>query len=146
VWQPLPDFLTPRSLALGLATAAAGILGPAWLVRLALGYRKQFGPTPGLLAMTGGFLGWQSLLVALTGATILTALAALPARWMRRSSRQAFVPLLLVCLVAAWLDWRWLAPHITPWLFNKGYLAGWLAGLLLILDFILPGSDRRATD
>ncbi len=147
VWQPLPDWLPPASLPLGLATAAAGILGPAWLVRLSsprAWFKKRLGPTPGLLALTGGFLGWQPLLVALSGATILTALAALPLRRLGRSPRRAFDLVLLACLAGAWLGWRWLASLVTPWLFNSGWLAGSLAGLLLVLDFILPASDPPA--
>jgi leader peptidase (prepilin peptidase)/N-methyltransferase len=85
VWEPLPDWLPPGSLALGLVTGAAGILGPAWLIRLVnvFARRKSLEQAARLLLMTGGFLGWQPLVMALILAGGLRGLAALVSRSRR---------------------------------------------------------------
>jgi leader peptidase (prepilin peptidase)/N-methyltransferase len=145
VWAPLLDSL-PGSLALGLAGGAAGILGPAWLLRLAnLLARDRLGPSAGLLAMTGGFLGWQPLVVALGLAGVMAVGAGLARR--RGIRRVGFPLLLVVALVATWLGWSWLAPLLLPWLLHPVTLAAGLVGLvaLLVGAAALLGENRPAT-
>jgi hypothetical protein len=123
VWAPLPDWL-PGSLALGLASGAAGILGPAWLVRL-VGRGER--TTEDLLVMTGGFLGWQPLLVALAVAGVL---ALVPAR------RLPFALLVIPALVAVWLGWAWVGPPLRPFLFDPVVLPVCLAGVAVLVAWV----------
>jgi leader peptidase (prepilin peptidase)/N-methyltransferase len=79
VWYPTPV----DGVALGLLTALAGLLLVPNLVRLvgALHQRcrgnDRLTPAATLLSMTGGFLGWQVLLVAVAFACVLTPLGIL---------------------------------------------------------------------
>jgi leader peptidase (prepilin peptidase)/N-methyltransferase len=110
VWAPLPDWLGPGSLALGVVTGVAGILGPAWLVRLA--QRRLRSPEEGLLVMTGGFLGWQPLFVALA----LAGTVAIGLGLLGRTGRPSFALLLIAGLIAVWLGWAWIVPLVPPWI------------------------------
>jgi leader peptidase (prepilin peptidase)/N-methyltransferase len=154
VWAPLPDWLQPGSLGLGLAGGAAGILGPAWLLRLVNHLvRQRLGPADRLLVMTGGFLGWQPLVVALALAGVLAVVAGLVRRLRSPSprwgeGRKTLFPLLLVAaLVASWLGWAWLAPLVLPFLFDPVGLAASLVGLVgLLAGAALLGPDRPAKE
>ena len=135
VWEPLPDWLPPASRVLGLATAVVGLLGPAWLMRLVNGLadvlrrREGAGTAPGLLLMTGGFLGWQPLAVALALAGLLTVLVALVERRRGRKPRRPFALFLVAGLVVAWLGWGWLVPLPRSWWFDPVVLIACLSGL-----------------
>jgi leader peptidase (prepilin peptidase)/N-methyltransferase len=140
VWLPLPDWLPPASVALGLATGLAGILGPAWLARLTvwLARRVRGGTSDrpelaGLLMMTGGFLGWQPLVVALALAGLLTIGLVLCGGLFGQRPRQPLVLLFIACLAVTWLGWAWLGALVRPWLLSPAALAGCLFGLAGLL-------------
>jgi leader peptidase (prepilin peptidase)/N-methyltransferase len=121
VWGPLPAWLPPGGILLGLATALAGLLGGHALVRLinrlhraALGREVLGQPAAALVLLAGGFLGWQPVLVALG----LAALLALPAARLLGDAQRGFGVALAVSLAGAWLGWGWLGPLVRPLLFD----------------------------
>ena len=109
VWEPLPTWLEAGSFELGLLGAGVGIVLPAGLVRL-IDRRHRLGSAAGLLMMTGGFLGWQPLVVALA----FTVLIALGVRTQRRMTGELFAFLLALYLILAWLGWAWIGPIVWP--------------------------------
>jgi leader peptidase (prepilin peptidase) / N-methyltransferase len=144
VWGPLPAWLPPGGLLLGLATALAGLFAGQGLVRLINGlHRSALGrevlgpPAAALLLLGGGFLGWQIHLVALA----LAVLLALPAARLLGDSQRGFGVALAVALAAAWLGWGELGPLVRPWLFDPVGVAVALAcvsAALLGLGWVLP--------
>ena len=122
VWWPLPAWLEPGGFALGLLDALAGLLVPAGLVRL-IDRRRQFGSAAGILMMTGGFLGWQPLLVALA----LAVSSTLVVRISRTDTARVFGMVLVAFVVVVWLGWRWIGPIIRPVSFHAEYLVVFLA-------------------
>lgn len=105
VWEPLPT----QGPLLGLLTGLAGLLiGPTLLrvVNACLG-KRSFGPAgPALLLLSGGFLGWQPLVVALA----LAILFVQPITKVIPSLDRAFALALVIGLVIAWFGWRWIGP------------------------------------
>jgi hypothetical protein len=144
VWHPAPV----DGFALGLLTALAGLLLVPGLVRLAGAlhrrWRGQDGLTPAaaLLTMTGGFLGWQPLLVAVAFACVLTPLGIL----LRQRVRPAFSLALAAGLAGAWLGWGWLGPLLRPYLFDPWLAAlavAAVAALVFVVGFVVPDHSPR---
>ena len=109
---------------------------PAALVRL-VDRRHRLGSASGLLMMTGGYLGWQPLAVALAMATMLTLAMAT----RRRITGNTFAMILAGSLVFAWLGWRWLGPLVRGGLFDA-VLLGVCTGILTVgLIFVAKLSD-----
>jgi leader peptidase (prepilin peptidase) / N-methyltransferase len=139
VWHPTPSDGVP----LGLLTALAGLLLVPGLVRLVGALHRRWrghaGLTPAaaLLTMTGGFLGWQPLLVAVAVACALLPLGIL----LRQRVRSVFSLVLAVALVVTWLGWGWLGPLLRPYLFDPwlaALAAAAVAALLFGIGFVLP--------
>lgn len=136
VWHPTPA----DGLVLGLMTALGGILLVPWLVRLVGRLhprRGVFGPAAGLLAMTGGFLGWQPLLVAVAVACVLVTAGI----GLRHRMRNLFGVALTASLVGVWLGWGWLGPLLRPYLFSPWLVPLAVFGvgaLLFATGFVLP--------
>ena len=126
--------LEPGSFELGLLGALAGILLPATVVRLTH-RRRRFGSAVGVLMMTGGFLGWQPLVVALA----FTTLIALGVSTRRRITGGFFAFVLALEIVVVWLGWAWLGPVVRPVLLDAKYLAMFLVVLAAAL---LAGNER----
>jgi leader peptidase (prepilin peptidase) / N-methyltransferase len=130
--EPPPQVVERGSFEMGLLSAAAGILVPAGLVRL-VDRRRRLGSAAGILMMTGGFLGWQPLVVALAFATVL----ALGVSTRRRITGGLFAFLLALYLIVAWLGWAWLGPIVWPVLSDVGYLAVFVA--VLVAGLVVVG-------
>lgn len=120
----------------GLLTALVGLLLPQAVLRLVnAAHRRAVGRAvlgdagPVLLLMTGGFLGWQPLVVALGVSLVL----AHPLTRALGSARRGFPLALLIAVVAAWLGWSWLAPLARPWLFDVSTAPLVLAALTVAL-------------
>jgi leader peptidase (prepilin peptidase) / N-methyltransferase len=147
VWGPLPVSLPPGSLGLGLLTGLAGILLPAGLVRLADIAGRGIGPSaPALLILTGGFLGWQPLTLALSLASIQTFLCLQsPLRVRRWLTARMFALILGGNLIVVWLGWAWLGPLVRRCLFDPALLGIWLAMLAVGLA-VLSRVLRRPPD
>jgi leader peptidase (prepilin peptidase)/N-methyltransferase len=135
VWEPLPAGLEEGSFELGLLGGMAGIILPATLVRLT-DRRRRFGSAAGVLMMTGGFLGWQPLVVAMA----FTALIALGVSTRRRITGGFFAFVLALEIVVVWLGWAWLGQVVRPVLMDVRYLAVFL----VVLSGGLLGCNRRA--
>lgn len=121
---PVWERVEQGSFEMGLLSAAAGILLPAGLVRLA-DRRRRLGNAAGILTMTGGFLGWQPLAVALA----LTTLMTLGMSTRRRVTGELFAFLLALYLIVLWLGWAWLGPLAWPVLSDGLYLGVFVAVL-----------------
>ena len=85
--------------------------------------------------LTGGFLGWQPLAVALA----LTTLIALGLETRRRVTAGFFAFLLALEVGVAWLGWAWLGPVFRPVLFDAAYLAVFLVVLSVALVVFIRG-------
>ena len=150
VWWPLPAGLEAGSLPLGLTSALAGIVLPTALVRL-VDRRRRLGSAAGILMMTGGFLGWQPLAVALASATaVALALATAVALGIgaRRITGRPFAFLLTLTLIVAWLGWAWLGMIVWPVVSDAGGLAVFVgvlaAGLTVVSRLTIRGLDSRS--
>ena len=139
VWWPLPDWLEAGSIESGLLGALAGMLLPAGLVRL-IDRRRQFGSAAGVLMMTGGFLGWQPLVVALAFTTAI----ALGVSERRRITGGFFAVVLALGVVLVWLGWAWLGPVVGPVLFDVVY--GALFAVVLSGGLLVCNNRAQRTD
>ena len=154
VWGPLPDWLPPGSWQLGLATGLAGVLAGAaltGLVRLlfniGVGATALGGGEVGLLAIAGGFLGWQPAVLAGLLA-LLPGLTSAVWQWtVRRRSQVSYCLWLALTLVPVWLAWYWIGPLVHGLFFDGTRLllfaigcAAWL--LVLAAGLRLAGAAR----
>jgi len=147
VWGPLPLFLPERSAELGLLTGLAGVLGWAWLLRgLGALQRRQTGEdhltlASGVVVMTGGFLGWQPVLLAVFIAAVITLVAT---QFGRRGA-PTFAAALVAGVVVAWLGWPWLGPWNHRLLFDPAGAGSLILGTALsAAAFTWPARPRLA--
>jgi leader peptidase (prepilin peptidase)/N-methyltransferase len=132
VWGPPPDGLTAGSRRLGLATGLAGVVAGAVsmaLVRLVCnagtGTQMMGWGETSLLAMAGGFLGWQPTVTALLAA-LVPGLSTMTWQWARGRRQTAFVGWLTAALVGVWFGWFWIGPLVQGLFFHPRRLL-WLA-------------------
>ncbi len=132
VWGPLPDELAVGSRRLGLATGLAGIIAGAvsmGLVRLVcnagMGTSMMGWGETSLLAMAGGFLGWQPTSFAVLAA-LVPGLATVTWEWTRGRRQVSFVCWLIAALVGVWFGWYWIGPLVQGLFFDPRRLL-WLA-------------------
>jgi leader peptidase (prepilin peptidase)/N-methyltransferase len=132
VWGPLPDGLAAGSRPLGLATGLAGIIaGAVSLALIRLACNAGMGaPTMGwgetsLLAMAGGFLGWQPTVFAMLAA-LVPGLATVTWEWTRGRRPVSFAWWLTAALIGVWFGWFWIGPLVQGLFFNPRRLL-WLA-------------------
>lgn len=143
IWGPLPDGLPAGNWRLGLATGLAGVLAGALLMGLVrLAFNAGVGITAvgwgetSLLAVAGGFLGWQPILVAGLLGLVPGAVAAGMQWTVGRRQRVAFGFWLALAVAAVGLGWYWIGPLVQGLFFNARRLllfAG--AGMLALLVF-----------
>ncbi|HKI32448.1 MAG TPA: prepilin peptidase [Gemmataceae bacterium] len=129
VWGPWPAAWWPRQWPLGLLTGLAGALFGGWGLRLVALVARGFPPGGADLAMiSGAFLGWQPLLVAVVLAFAVAALV-----YPLRRRPPPFGLCLALGIVVAWLGWAWIGPAVRPILFSPTLLPLLLAaGLGLV--------------
>lgn len=121
LWGPPPDGLPAGSWRLGLATGLAGVLAGAILMGLIrLAFNAGFGTATvgwgetSLLAVAGGFLGWQPVIVA----GLLALVPGLIAAMMQRRRRVVFGFWLALAVAAVELGWYWIGPLVQGLFFN----------------------------
>jgi len=140
VWGPLPAWLPVGSWRLGLATALAGALAGGFLtVLLHCGLRTGMGRGKGdivFLLLAGAFLGWQPIVVAVLGGSLLAALLAGPLLVFGVSLLSNLTFCLAVGVVGAWFGWPWLGPMLAPILFDAEQLSGLIFVLLVVLPLL----------
>jgi leader peptidase (prepilin peptidase) / N-methyltransferase len=132
VWGPPPDGLAAGSRSLGLATGLAGVVAGAVsmaLIRLlcnaGMGTRIMGWGETSLLAMAGGFLGWQPIVVAVLAA-LVPGLATMTWEWSRGRRQVSFAWWLSAAVVGVWFGWFWIGPLVQELFFNPRRLL-WLA-------------------
>lgn len=150
VWEPLPAWLPPGSVFLGLLTGLAGILvGPAilrltnalirvhWHVvtRGSVAIEHLSPASATLVLLTGGFLGWQPTVVAIA----LAIAFVWPILYLDQSPDRAFPLGLVVALLIVWFGWRWLGPLPRRLLHEPTR-----AALVLLLLYVALGLIRPA--
>ncbi|HEY7312081.1 MAG TPA: prepilin peptidase [Gemmataceae bacterium] len=155
IWGPVPEALPAGNWRLGLATGLAGVLAGALLmglVRLAFNVGSGaaavgWGETS-LLAVAGGFLGWQPVVVAGLLGMIPGLIAAVTQWWVRRRQRVAFAFWLALAVAAVGLGWYWIGPLVQGLFFNEKRLLLLFvacATVLLLLAICLRSIAARST-
>ncbi|MCA9080578.1 MAG: prepilin peptidase [Planctomycetaceae bacterium] len=111
----IPGWLAPHPHWHGLAWSVAGAIvgaGITWLVRQIAAWVLA-GPALGegdvlLMAMVGGFLGWQATLVAFLIAPLLALVLGLPLRLMTNRTAIPYGPFLAGGAMCVLFGWRWI--------------------------------------
>ncbi len=143
-WGPLPEWAPMGSWKLGLMNglvgAAAGMaIGRGIKNLFELGFGKEalgLGDAD-LLMMSGAFLGWQPIALALFVGALLSIVIVVPQRiWELIRGRPAGEPLpfgpgLAAGVVVCWLGWPWLSQLVQPFFFDLV--------LLLVMVTIIGG-------
>jgi len=150
VWGPLPDWLPPGRWQLGLATGLAGVLAGAALAglvrllfNLGVGASALGGSEVGLLAIAGGFLGWQPIVVGGLLA-LLPGLTSAIWQWtVRKRSRVSYCLWLALTLPPVWLAWYWIGPLVQGLFFDGSRLL-WFAFVCAALLLVLAAGLRLA--
>lgn len=132
VWGPLPSWLSAGSWKLGLATGLAGVLAAAILLGLVrllfnigIGSEALGQGELSILMIAGGFLGWQ-LVVAAGLIALLPGLAAAMRQWtVKKRSQVSYGLWLAPAIVAVWLGWYWIGPHVQNLFFDAARML-WL--------------------
>jgi leader peptidase (prepilin peptidase)/N-methyltransferase len=132
VWGPLPEGLAAGSRRLGVATGLAGIVAGAvsmaltrLLCNAATGSQLMGWGETSLLAIAGGFLGWQPIVVALLAA-LIPGLATATCEWKRGRRQVSFACWLTAAVTGVWFGWYWIGPLVQGLFFNPRRLH-WLA-------------------
>lgn len=125
VWGPPPEHPAGGSRTLGLATGLAGILVGAvsmallrLLCNIGTGTRLLGWGETSLLAMAGGFLGWQPIVAAMLLA-LLPGLATVTWQWRRGQRQASLVGWLTASVVCVWFGWYWIGPSLQGLFFNE---------------------------
>lgn len=140
-WGPVPQALLPNqtqkgtfsfdAMKLGLVTGVVGLLagGLVGCVMATLGL-PGFVP---LMILTGGFLGWQPLVIPLL-LVMVGWLLVLPARLYFRDKQplDALRELPGLGVVLAWFGWPWFSTLVYPVLFDARMVVSLLGFLILI--------------
>jgi leader peptidase (prepilin peptidase)/N-methyltransferase len=124
VWIPLPGWLPPGSVQLGLITSIVGALAvpclwrlAAWLAAARGHFPKTHAPAAALLMVAGSFLGWQPAFVALAITVLI-----MPVLWgvcrVLRQNGPCSAPFLWGAVLVVWLGWAWIGPLASPFLFK----------------------------
>ncbi len=157
-WGPTPSWAPPGSPMLGflngLIGAGVGLLigrGIKTVFELGMGREALGVGDADLLMMSGAFLGWQVIALALPAGAVLSLAFILP-KWVWAMVRRkkfdnalAFGPGLAAGVVTCWFGWPWLGELVRGVLFD-GFLIAVFGGLvgvgLLVAGFVL----RRKPD
>jgi len=152
-WGPTPTWAPPGSPLLGFLN---GLIGAGVGLLIGRGIKIVFEAGMGrealgvgdadLLMMSGAFLGWQVITLALPVGAVLTLVVILPAKFWafvrRRKSDNAlaFGPGLAAGVVVCWFGWPWLGELVRSVFFDGFMIAvfGGLVGVgLLVAGFVL---------
>jgi leader peptidase (prepilin peptidase)/N-methyltransferase len=143
-WGPLPNWAPPGSWKLGLLNGVVGaavgmLIGRGIKNLFELGFGKEalgLGDAD-LLMMSGAFLGWQPIALALFVGAFLSIVVVIPQRaWEAIRGRPAGAPLpfgpgLAAGVVTCWLGWPWLGQLVQPFFFD--------AVILVVMGTIIGG-------
>lgn len=153
-WGPIPEWAPAGSPQLGFLTGLIGagvgmLIGRAIKTVFEIGMgREALGiGDADLLMMSGAFLGWQVIVLALPVGAVLTLLAIVPIRvWnliRRRKSDNAlaFGPGLAAGVVACWFGWPWLGELVRAWAFDGLMIA--VVGGLVVFGLFIAGLVLR---
>ncbi|HTU93861.1 MAG TPA: prepilin peptidase [Gemmataceae bacterium] len=140
VWGPLPQWLPPGNWRLGLATGLAGVLVGAVLAglvrllfNLGVGAEALGGGEISLLMIAGAFLGWQPIVAAALLA-LIPGLATATLQWtMRKRNRVSYGLWLAPALVAVWMGWYWIGPHVRGFFFDSPRMLWFAIGCVSFL-------------
>lgn len=160
-WGPLPEWAPAGSPQLGflngLIGAAVGMLiGRGIKVTFELGMgREALGiGDADLLMMSGAFLGWQVIALALPVGAVLSLVVIIPAkvwafaRGRRSDNALAFGPGLAAGVVACWFGWPWLGTLVRVFFFDLFYIGvfGGVIGVgLVVAGLLLRRKPEPAT-
>jgi leader peptidase (prepilin peptidase) / N-methyltransferase len=125
LWGPLPDWLPPGSLQLGLLTGLAGAAAGNLMMRsIRFVFEQGMGKEAlglgdaDLMMMTGAFLGWQMVVVSFFFGTFAALFFALPMYLLRGSRLLPFGPGLAIGIMTTMLGWRWIGPEVQAFFFD----------------------------
>ncbi len=153
VWGPLPDWLRPGSILLGLFTGLAGAAAGNLMMRsVKFLFEKGMGREAlgmgdaDLMMMVGAFLGWQLVVASFFIGAFAALILAVPMLLRRRSRYLPFGPGLAIGAVAALLGWQWIGPGVQPFCFDWIMLliAGTVMGGGMFFASLLLGLRRPA--
>ncbi len=124
VWGPPPEGLAAGSRPLGLVTGLAGIVAGSFSMTLLRLLCNIGSGTPmmgwgetSLVAVAGGFLGWQPIVVAILLA-LVPGLTMATRQWARGRQQVSFVCWLTAAIVCVWFGWFWIGPLVQGLFFN----------------------------
>lgn len=154
-WGPPPDWAPPGSPQLGFLT---GLIGAGVGLLIGRGIKSVFEFGMGrealgigdadLLMMSGAFLGWQVIALALPVGAVVTLLAVIPMKawaFIRRKKTDnslAFGPGLAAGVVLCWFGWPWLGELVRA-VFFDGLMMGVLGGFVVFFLFVAGLFLRR---
>ncbi|QVL30679.1 prepilin peptidase [Telmatocola sphagniphila] len=146
VWGPLPEFLPPGSIQLGLANALAGALAGMFFVRavrflfmIVLGREPLGLGDADLMMMVGAFLGWQMTIISFFVGCLAALFINLPLEIFKKKDQEEgfpFGPGLVLGTLITWFSWRWLGRELQDILFSPfilGALAVFMSGGILVI-------------
>lgn len=129
MWGPLPEWLPPGSVSVGLATGLFG--GAMGLLLSMLPPWKPTRGTPWMFALGGMVLGWQSIFVVFVLALGMTLLLRLV---IRLDLQQLWNILIPISLLVVWFGWSWLSGLLFRGFFHPGVA---LMGILVALGIAI---------
>jgi leader peptidase (prepilin peptidase) / N-methyltransferase len=153
-WGPTPGWAPPGSPQLGLLNgligAGVGLLigrGIKTVFELGMGKEALGVGDADLLMMSGAFLGWQVIALALPVGAVLSLAFILP-KWLWAVVRRkkfdnmlAFGPGLAAGVVACWFGWPWLGELVRVFFFDLFYMG--VFGVVLAVGMLVGGLVLR---
>jgi leader peptidase (prepilin peptidase) / N-methyltransferase len=138
VWGPLPSWLPPGSWQLGLATGLAGVLAGTFMMRgIGFLFSRGLGKEAlglgdaDLMMMAGAFLGWQPIVAAFFLSVFPALIVGILNIVIKRDNSLPFGPSLAAAIIATFLCWRWIGPHLQPVFFSAQIM-----GALVVLGAV----------
>lgn len=154
VWGPLPDWLPPGSIQLGLVTGLVGALTGTFMIRsVKFLFEKGIGKDAlglgdaDLMMMVGAFLGWQPVVISFLAGGMVSLVVALPKLASRGDNELPFGPGLATGAILTMLFWQRIGSTLQVMLFNPmilGVLVVGCGAVLLLLSFLF-GIFQRPT-
>ncbi len=154
-WAPWPSWVSPGSWQMGLLNgligAAVGMMigrGIKLFAEIGIGREALGLGDADLLMMSGAFLGWQPIVLALPVGAVLTLAVVVPLFIIAKLRRKKFEPAMpfgpgiAAGVVACWLGWPWLGELARAAFFDPisiGVSAAILGGGLMVFGFLFRG-------
>lgn len=142
VWGPLPAWLPPGSLWLGVATGVAGAAAGTILLRvirylfgLGLGIEALGLGDADLMMMAGAFLGWQPILMAFFIGVFAGLFFGIAQVFLHGDNALPFGPALAIGIVICMLSWHAIGPQFQVLYFNDVLLFA-LGGVSAVLMLV----------